>query len=200
MIIKNFIMIRKLVEIVGVITLLFTILGVITTINWTLMTSVTFIIATTGITLIILSLTGSLLRIIGFEKNLASIMLGISIALFIFSAITFFLSPRYFTEMLMYPTHFWGIVSLYSIPAICAEGALFNFFFYFPPWRLTTSTIKIPSWYGFVFIAYATLAILINFLALLKYITPSTHIIFARTILIIASMGYIYIYRKIRAL
>lgn len=193
-------MIRKVIESVGIITLLFTILGVVTAIDWSNMTPSTYYVSAIGISIISISLVCSVFRVYGFLKLTLKFMFIISCVLFIFTTIIFFFFSQFFTETLNFPSHFWAVVSLYSIPAICAEGALFNFFFYYPPWSMAKSNITIPAWYGWIFVTYASCAILINFLAIFKVITPHTHIMSARIILSIALCGYIIIYKKLRTI
>jgi hypothetical protein len=175
---------KKILEISGTITLILSILGLtdISTTSWQLLSTATLWCVGIGAALAIISIAITIAELTGkhIPVRLRSAQTAI---LMVFGAIVFFCLPEYLTETKALQENFWAIVSIYSLPAICVEGALFNMFFY----HSNKGDRKI---YEYLFTAYATFAVGINFVSLSQVITTDQHILWARLVIIVAIMAF----------
>ena len=93
--------------------------------------------------------------------------------------IVFYFFTGYFYHTLQLPIPFWYVVSLYSLPAICVEGAIMTHFIMFQDF---IEKEKIKKLFTLLFILYAGFAIGTNFLVLFKIIHVWDHVLFSRVI------------------
>ncbi len=107
-----------------------------------------------------------------------------------------FHSPEYFTWAVHLPVMFWLRVSIYSIPAICMDGATFTLFIVWFENTMKHRPVRENLLTEIAFVMYASFTITANFLAINFKIPVSEHILLSKvvTICIIGiTLGYVVI-------
>jgi hypothetical protein len=104
------------------------------------------------------------------------------IALLIMGASIPYLVPEYFHWAVNVHQWYWLRVSVYSVPAICIEGAIFTLFVVLHESGLEHRTAREKLLLTIGFVLYAILTVAWNFMSINRSITVDSHILFAKII------------------
>lgn len=102
------------------------------------------------------------------------------IALLIMGASIPYLVPEYFHWAVNVHQWYWLRVSVYSVPAICIEGAIFTLFVVLHESGLEHRTEREKLLLTIGFVLYAILTVTLNFMSINKSITVDFHILFSK--------------------
>ena len=111
------------------------------------------------------------------------------IALLIMGASIPYLVPEYFYWAVNVHQWYWLRVSVYSVPAICIEGAIFTLFVVLHESGLEHRTAREKLLLTIGFVLYAILTVAWNFMSINRSITVDSHILFAK---IIAGIVFVF--------
>lgn len=133
-----------------------------------------------------------------FKSNQILPIMGI--ALLLLGAYIPYFDSEYLFWAINLPIEFWFRVSIYSIPAICTEGAAFTLFLAaykkFPK-SFSRKTLLL----SIGFIIYAVSTIVMNFLAINYVIPVESHVLFSHVSIswvIIITIAYIFLEKNIQ--
>lgn len=104
------------------------------------------------------------------------------ILLLIMGASIPYIVPEYFHWAVDIHEWYWLRVSVYSIPAICIEGAIFTLFVVLHENSLGNRTEREKILLTIAFVVYAVLTVTFNFMSINKSITVDSHILFAKIV------------------
>ena len=126
-----------------------------------------------------------------FRRFLASYRLITicGIILLIMGASIPYLVPEYFHWAVNIHEWYWLRVSVYSIPAICIEGAIFTLFVVLHENSLGNRTEREKILLTIAFVVYAILTVTFNFMSINKSITVDSHILFSK---IVAGVVFVF--------
>ncbi len=104
------------------------------------------------------------------------------IALLIMGASIPYIIPEYFHWAVSIHEWYWLRVSVYSVPAICIEGAIFTLFVILHENSLGNRTHREKLLLTIGFVVYAILTVALNFMSINKTITVDSHILFSKVV------------------
>lgn len=177
----------KNTERIGALTLFFVVLGCFGAFGYNLKTlnSVTFI----GFLLVVSSFTVSVWHQFFARASMTLQRVVLSAMLLLYAAITFFIvGENFFYEILHADLPFWYLVSVYSLPAIALEGAIFTLIDELAFRHKEKRSQKQAS---FLFVAYAIVAVGANFAAILGYLSISHQLFFSRAVIVLVFISII---------
>lgn len=93
-----------------------------------------------------------------------------------------YLVPEYFHWAVNVHQWYWLRVSMYSVPAICIEGAIFTLFVVLHENGLEHRTDREKLLLTIGFVVYATFTVTANFMSINKTISVDSHILFAKIV------------------
>lgn len=111
------------------------------------------------------------------------------IALLVMGASIPYLVPEYFHWAVNVHQWYWLRVSVYSVPAICIEGAIFTLFVVLHESGLEHRTEREKLLLTIGFVLYAILTVTANFLSINRVITVDSHILFSK---IVAGVVFVF--------
>jgi predicted membrane protein len=152
------------------------------------------ILRTVGLVLATVSLVTATFYQFLHSNSFNRVRVALAGFLLLFSGYVFYFSPEYFQYSLGLNLTFWDIVSVYSLPAIALEGAIFTLL---DQLSYQYSDKRSRRLISFMFVFYAFFAVATNFAAIAGTIQISHQILFSRAIwlLVIISTG-IYVVRR----
>lgn len=119
----------------------------------------------------------SLVRFAGYTSYRWLTILGA--VLFALGGMVFFFEEHFFMVALQLDQHFFGRLSMYTLPAICIEGGILTLFTVFLEKHRNQShkSLRIMR---MLFMSYFIIMVTSNFLAVSLLINVSSHIIFSK--------------------
>lgn len=140
-----------------------------------------------GIVLVVCSLIVSVAHQIG--KRTSKTRIFLSGTLLVYAAMVFFINENYLDQVILAKIPFWYLVSIYSLPAIALEGAIFTLLdelrvYYKNDFRSQVLIVVL-------FALYALVAVSTNFAAILGYISIGHQVFFSRTILVLVIVSIV---------
>jgi hypothetical protein len=174
------------IELLGMIVLVFVLLAIAAVnVPWSQISAQVYYAHQILVAAIIASFTLSLVWLTTRSQPSPKTSLALGIILIAVGAAAVFFVPEYFHTMYAVALPYWFRVSLYSLPAICIEGGMFNLFRGYLSSRKGMHTVREHRLLLAMFIVYATVEVVTNFQAINGTILVSIQITLLRVIVAI---------------
>lgn len=185
--------ILRIIEIIGLIVLLL-IITAISGMKIEVHSQPVFVSLIALSVMVIISIFLSIGRILRLTRGIKNLIIS-GFVLLLSGGLVMIFIPEFFNIMKNIPYSYWHKVSVYSLPAVCIEGGLFNLFqAHVLSSRKTTKRENVFLFSGFL--VYAITAVSINFFALSEVVSIKEQLMFSKNILLMTIIISFVVYLK----